>query len=109
MSIAGNRICAPLMPASDKPFDDFMAITEWIFNKTGQIHNINLKKLFELISQSVEALYPEKHEIVIEKIEQDYEAAKLKSLFSSLNLYAVPQLKQIVKNKSLQRQQRHLS
>lgn len=94
---------------SDEPFDDFMAITEWIFNKTGQIHKINLKKLFELISQSVEALYPEKHALVIEKIEQDYEAAKLKSLFSSLNLYAVPQVEQVVKNKSLQRQQRHMS
>ncbi|MBA6288326.1 B12-binding domain-containing radical SAM protein [Colwellia sp. MB3u-4] len=94
---------------SDEPFDDFMAITEWIFNKTGQIHKINLKKLFELISQAVEALYPEKHEVVIEKIEQDYEAAKLKSLFSSLSLYAVPQVAARVKNKSLQRQQRHMS
>lgn len=94
---------------SNEPFDDFMAITEWIFNKTGQIHKINLKKLFELISQAVEALYPEKHETVIEKIEQDYEAANLKSLFSSLSLYAVPQAATIVKNKSLQRQQRHMS
>jgi len=94
---------------SDEPFDDFMAITEWIFNKTGQIHKINLKKLFELISQAVEALYPEKHEVVLEKIEQDYEAAKLKSLFSSLSLYAVPQAAATVKNKSLQRQQRHMS
>ena len=94
---------------SDEPFDDFMAITEWIFNKTGQIHKINLKKLFELISQAVEALYPEKHELVLEKIEQDYEAAKLKSLFSSLSLYAVPQAAATVKNKSLQRQQRHMS
>lgn len=94
---------------SDEPFDDFMAITEWIFNKTGQIHKINLKKLFELISQAVEALFPEKHEGVLEKIEQDYEAAKLKSLFSSLSLYAVPQAVATVKNKSLQRQQRHMS
>jgi radical SAM superfamily enzyme YgiQ (UPF0313 family) len=94
---------------SDEPFDDFMAITEWIFNKTGQIHKINLKKLFELISQAVEALYPEKHALMIEKIEQDYEAAKLKSLFSGLNLYAVPKTTVAVKNKSLQRQKRHLS
>jgi hypothetical protein len=92
---------------SDEPFDDFMAITEWIFNKTGQIHKINLKKLFELISQAVEALYPEKHPLVIEKIEQDYEAAKLKSLFSSLNLYATAPVKAVVKNKSLKRQQQH--
>ena len=94
---------------SDEPFDDFMAITEWIFNKTGQIHKINLKKLFELISQAVEAIYPEKHEYVISKIEVDYEAAKLKSLFSSLNLYAVPKVKTISKNKSLKRQQQHMS
>ena len=94
---------------SDEPFDDFMAITEWIFNKTGQIHKINLKKLFELISQAVEALYPEKHALVITKIEVDYDAAKLKSLFSSLNLYAVPKIESAIKNKSLKRQQRHNS
>ena len=94
---------------SDEPFDDFMAITEWIFNKTGQIHKINLKKLFELISQAVEALYPEKHQLVIEKIAVDYEAAKLKSLFSSLNLYAVPKVEAVIKNKSLKRQQQHMS
>jgi radical SAM superfamily enzyme YgiQ (UPF0313 family) len=93
---------------SDKPFDDFMAITEWIFNKTGQIHKINLKKLFELLSQSVEALFPEKHQFVISKIELDYEASKLKSLFNGLNLYAVPQVEATSKNKSLQRQQRHM-
>ncbi|ASP49424.1 B12-binding domain-containing radical SAM protein [Cognaticolwellia beringensis] len=94
---------------SDEPFDDFMAITEWIFNKTGQIHKINLKKLFELISQAVEALYPEKHALVIEKIEQDYEAAKLKSLFSSLNLYQVTNIVAPSKNKALKRQQQHMS
>ena len=93
---------------SDEPFDDFMAITEWIFNKTGQIHKINLKKLFELISQAVEALYPEKHDLVIEKIEQDFEAAKLKSLFSSLNLYALTQVETVSKNKALKRQQQHM-
>ena len=94
---------------SDKPFDDFMAITEWIFNKTGQIHKINLKKLFELISQAVEALFPEKHQRVISKIELDYDAAKLKSLFSGLKLYAAEQTESTSKNKSLQRQQRHMS
>ena len=94
---------------SDEPFDDFMAITEWIFNKTGQIHKINLKKLFELISQAVEALFPEKHQIVIEKIEIDYNAAKLKSLFSGLNLYAIAQVKTVSKNKALKRQQQHMS
>jgi len=94
---------------SDEPFDDFMAITEWIFNKTGQIHKINLKKLYELISQSVEALFPEKHLLVITKIELDYNGSKLKSLFSGLTLYATEQSQSTSKNKSLQRQQRHMS
>ena len=94
---------------SDKPFDDFMVITEWIFNKTGQSHNISLKKLFELISQAVEALFPEKHQLVISKIELDYDASKLKSLFNGLNLYAAVQAEPTSKNKSLQRQQRHMS
>jgi radical SAM superfamily enzyme YgiQ (UPF0313 family) len=94
---------------SNEPFDDFMAITEWIFNKTGQIHKINLKKLFELISQSVEALFPEKHLLVIKQIELDYDAAKLKSLFSSLNLHAVEKIETVTKNKSLKRQQQHMS
>ncbi|MBL4900663.1 MAG: DUF4080 domain-containing protein, partial [Colwellia sp.] len=94
---------------SDKPFDDFMAITEWIFNKTGQIHKINLKKLFELISQAVEVLFPEKHQLVIVKIELDYDASKLKSLFNGLNLYAAEQTKSTSKNKSLKRQQQHMS
>ena len=94
---------------SDEPFDDFMAITEWIFNKTGQIHKISLKKLFELISQSVEALFPEKHQLVIAKIELDYDATQLKSLFNGLNLYAAQQTVSIIKNKSLKRQQQHMS
>ncbi|WP_440876707.1 DUF4080 domain-containing protein [Thalassotalea sp. PLHSN55] len=94
---------------SDEPFDDFMAISEWIFNKTGQIHKISLKKLFELLSQSVEALWPEKHNIVIEKLELDYNAAKLKSLFNSLNLYAAQHSETTTKNRALKRQQQHMS
>jgi len=68
-----------------------------------------LKKLFELISQAVEALFPEKHALVIEKIEVDYDAAKLKSLFSGLNLYATSQVETLSKNKALKRQQQHMS
>ena len=94
---------------SDEPFDDFMAITEWIFNKAGQIHKISLKKLFELISQSVEALTPSKHQLAIEKLALDYDATKLKSLFSSLNLHAAAELEKVSKNKSLKRQQQHMS
>ncbi|WP_394200691.1 B12-binding domain-containing radical SAM protein [Marinagarivorans algicola] len=94
---------------SDKPFDEFMAITQWIYDKTGQSHNISLKKLYEFFSQAIEALFPEKHALVISKLKEDYSASKLKSVFEGLNLYAVQHVEPVSKNKSLQRQQRHMS
>ncbi|WP_111977470.1 B12-binding domain-containing radical SAM protein [Algibacillus agarilyticus] len=93
---------------SDKPFDDFMAITEWIFDKTQQTHQINLKRLYELVSQAIEALYPDKHALVLEHIELDYIASKLKSHFQGLNLYAGQQTETVSKSRATQRQQRHL-
>lgn len=94
---------------AENPFDHFIAMAEWIFEQTGQTHKINLKKLYELISQAVQALFPEKHSVVIEKIELDYAASKLKSHFQSLNLYATEQTQTKTQSKLLQRQQRHMS
>ncbi|MFT4928861.1 MAG: radical SAM superfamily enzyme YgiQ (UPF0313 family) [Phenylobacterium sp.] len=93
---------------SDQPFDEFMAITEWIFNKTGQTHQINLKKLYEFISQAVEALFPQQHPLFMAKLEQDYTASKLKSRFSGLNLYAGQEVESSRQNNLVQRQQRHM-
>jgi radical SAM superfamily enzyme YgiQ (UPF0313 family) len=94
---------------SDKPFDEFMAITEWIFDKTGQTHQINLKKLYEWVSQAVEALFPDKHALFLAKLELDYVASKLKSRFSGLNLYAGEVIESTSQNSFVQRQQRHMA
>jgi radical SAM superfamily enzyme YgiQ (UPF0313 family) len=94
---------------SDEPFDDFMAITEWVFNKTGQTHQINLKKLYELVSQAVEAIYPEQHAFFLTKLELDYDASKLKSRFSGLNLYAGQEEGSTSQGSFVQRQQRHMA
>lgn len=94
---------------ADNPFDDFLAITNWLFEQTGQTHKINLKRLYELVSQAVEALFPEKHQAVISLIEQDYIASKLKSRFDTLNLYAGQKTQSNSQNNFAQRQQRHLS
>lgn len=92
---------------SNNPFDEFMALTNWLFEKTGQTHQINLKRLYELVSQAVEALFPEKHALIISTIELDYAASKLKSHFGTLHLYAGEQTKSSGQNKLAQRQQRH--
>lgn len=93
---------------SDEPFDDFMALTNWIYEKTGQTHQINLKKLYELVSQAVEALFPEKHQTVVTQIELDYAASKLKGHISTLNLYASEVKQSTSQNSLAQRQQRHI-
>ncbi|WP_413693421.1 B12-binding domain-containing radical SAM protein [Pseudoalteromonas sp. KJ10-2] len=94
---------------ADKPFDNFMAISNWIFDETGQTHKINLKRLYELISQSVVALFPEQHAVVLPQLEKDYQASGLKSIFNTLNLYQA-QIKDTNKpSKLLQRQKQHMS
>ncbi|NQZ06756.1 MAG: DUF4080 domain-containing protein [Algicola sp.] len=94
---------------SDQPFDDFMAITEWIYDKTGQTHQINLKKLYELVSQAVETIYPDQHASFLAKLELDYDASKLKSRFSGLNLYAGQESESTGQGSFVQRQQRHMA
>ncbi len=93
---------------SANAFDDFMALSNWIFNTTAQTHQINLKRLYELVSQAVEALFPEKHELVVAKITLDYAASKLKGHINTLDLYAGSQKKSTNSNKLLQRQKQHM-
>lgn len=93
---------------SDNAFDDFMAITNWLFDTTAQTHQINLKRLYELVSQAVQALFPERHALVLSKIELDYDASKLKSRFETLNLYLDQKKKVSTASKSVQRQTRHV-
>jgi len=94
---------------SDNPFDQFMALAEWIYSKTGQTHQINLKKLYEHVSQAVEALTPEKHQLVLSSMELDFSASKLKGKFETLNLYAGQQKVITTQNKLAKRQQQHMS
>ncbi len=94
---------------SENPFADFMAMADWLFAQTGQTHKINLKRLYELVSHAVEALFPERHPLVVGKMQLDYPATKLKSRFSSLNLYAAQQSEPTKHNKLILRQQRRRS
>lgn len=92
----------------DNPFDEFMAITDWIYGKTGQTHQINLKKLFELVAQAVEALFPIRHAEVVAQIELDYAESKLKGNFKGLALVAPTESVANTQHKRSLRQQRHL-
>jgi len=94
---------------AESPFAHFSALTNWLFERTDQTHNINLKRLFELLSQAVEALFPEKYQAVIAKIELDYNATPLKSQFNTLALCAADlQEKAPRQSKLLHRQKQHM-
>lgn len=98
----------PLM-LDGNPFDNFLAIANWIFDKTGQTHQINLKRLFEMVSQANEALFPEKHQSILHEMEKDHGASKLKGQFSLLSLHASENKEVVSKNSLMQRQQQHMS
>ncbi|MDA7745729.1 B12-binding domain-containing radical SAM protein [Psychromonas sp.] len=93
---------------ADNPFEQFLAIANWLFDETGQTHKINLKRLFELISQAVLALFPEKHEMLLPKIELDYTASGLKGMFNTLNLTGEQKKQSTSQSKLLQRQKQHM-
>jgi radical SAM superfamily enzyme YgiQ (UPF0313 family) len=110
-----------LMPASNtlnhnsgtannppSPFNDFMALTDWIYAKTGQTHKINLKKLYELVAQASEFLFSDRYNAVVSALEKDYKLSKLKGGFYTLQ---ISQDDVVIKNKAPHRknlrQQRH--
>ncbi|PWK50031.1 B12-binding domain-containing radical SAM protein [Pleionea mediterranea] len=71
------KLSLPLL-IEDNPFDRFMMLTEWLFQQTQQTHQINLKRLFELLL-NVSDLFPEIDSLkFIELLQQDYEKTKLK-------------------------------
>jgi radical SAM superfamily enzyme YgiQ (UPF0313 family) len=93
---------------SEKAFDDFMAISQWLFEKTQQTHQINLKRLYELVAQATQKLFPERHSPVLEALEQDYKQSKLKGRFDLLNLTGETITKTTEHYRHAKRQQRHI-
>ncbi|MBV1909594.1 MAG: B12-binding domain-containing radical SAM protein [Kangiellaceae bacterium] len=97
----------PLLLA-DSPFDNFLKLTDWLFEQTGQTHKINLKRLYELIAQACEKLIPENHQNLVIQMEKDYDRSKLKGAYQLLAVST--KQKQQPPNRAMHsaRQQRHV-
>lgn len=93
---------------NDVPFDNFLKLTDWLFETTGQTHKINLKRLYELVAQACQALFPEVHVALVEAMEADYLRSKLKGSFKRLKLSKIGFQQQSEQKKHSMRQQRHL-
>ncbi len=95
------------MLIDDNPFDRFMQLTDWLFEQTGQTHQINLKRLFELL-MGVNTLFKKiSHEQFLSALHKDYEKTKLKGHLKPATI-ANSQSQPSHKNRSA-RQLRHLA
>ena len=86
----------------ENPFDNFMALSDWLFETTGQTHKLALPRLFKLIYQHYNSSEPIKI-----SLEQDFNKTGIKSLFSSVT-GNIQQNKKTTQAAS-SRQNRHLS
>lgn len=94
---------------ADSPFENFLKLTDWLFNKTEQTHKINLKRLYELVAQASEDLFPDIYLSLVDSMRSDYLRSKLKGSFERLQVSKVNQdTSKIQSNKHSMRQQRHL-
>lgn len=93
---------------SPTAFDDFMAFSDWTYQHCGQTHQINLAKLFELIAQACQDLFPERYAMVLEGLAKDFADSKLKGYFHNLQLERKNLITASSQNKRSARQQRHL-
>ncbi len=107
--IANSGRFAKTLPylLENSPFERFLLLTDWLFDRTGQTHKINLKRLYELVAQACQALFPKQYELLVNAMEIDYQRSKLKGSFKLLQLDA--DHSRIITNsaKHSSRQQRH--
>lgn len=52
---SGRFQCARPLLLGDAPFDNFRALSDWLYRETGQTHRIALDRLFRLVERGVEA------------------------------------------------------
>ncbi|MET0048492.1 MAG: DUF4080 domain-containing protein [Sedimenticola sp.] len=63
-----------------KPFDRFLQLSDWLFESTGQIHRIALKRLFDLLHEGMLQVLGIEEKTAVEALTSDYQRAWLKGL-----------------------------
>ncbi|MET0081970.1 MAG: DUF4080 domain-containing protein [Sedimenticola sp.] len=63
-----------------KPFDRFLQLSDWLFERTGQVHRIALKRLFDLLHEGMLQVLGIEQKTAVEALASDYHRASLKGL-----------------------------
>ncbi|NVJ61271.1 MAG: DUF4080 domain-containing protein [Gammaproteobacteria bacterium] len=90
----------------DQPFARFLKLTDWLFDITQQTHQINLKRLFEILMNVDELFSDLDYDTYRPLLDLDYEATRLKGRLTASR--EAEQQKSSQHKRSV-RQQRHLT
>ena len=69
---------------SDNPFDNFMQLSDRLYQTVGSTWNISLRRLFVLLFESLVAMEDIEEDLLFEKMKIDYERTGEKSSFELL-------------------------
>jgi len=62
----------------DSPFDNFLKLSDWVFEKTGQTHQISLARLFEILYEALTEIFLLDNESIKASLWTDYLSSGLK-------------------------------
>ncbi len=62
----------------DEPFDNFMQLSDWLYDETGQTDSIQLVRLFRLIFTAADVALNIDKQVLAERLTQDFERSPLK-------------------------------
>jgi hypothetical protein len=107
---SGNFVeTTPLIWENESPFWSFLRLSDWLYERVGRTHTIQLTRLFELLSRFLREQGRDKRQIA-ESLLQDYRRGGRTDRPAFLKEYAVAEDKpQTGVVPSLRRQARHLT
>ena len=91
----------------DSPFENFLALNDWLYEQTGQTHKISLNRLFNLIYQALTELFILDIDSVNECLMQDFQASGLKGQPGFMKQQQ--KLNKRTEQRTVLRQKRHIS
>lgn len=98
----------PLILA-DSPFNNFLALSDWLFTTTRQTHKIALPKLFEYLHSGSQALFDIEKEVIEKSLLNDFSASGIKGYPKFLNTPTTPAKNEGQQTVTPKRQSRHLN
>lgn len=94
--------------AADTPFENFIALSEYIYREAGRTHKIALRSLFELLWHAIPETLGLSPDTTLQALESDWQRSGLKGRFRPMDKSVSGEKAAATANRAV-RQQRHLA